>query len=412
MNAEGEERVLEMENSVESTSSLDSERRQSSEACCSAADARLNEETAAPMESVLLSETSCHVEENSSSKETTKPAFAMGDHVYQWCSFAGIPAVFQHHAIVLDATFCQQTQQWMLQIADFSNLEMSAESDDRNNPMLSSSKPPTKKSLMGSHPAGKGGCIRTYEVPADSSTDKWHKVEYSAGWWKRHTWRTGTCTAAECDAPGLVRARVQFLINRADLLPPYSAVGSNCECVAVWCKTGTWATLQATSWLSLTAAGQAKSAVTAATAVAGTQVTVPAAGLWGWLGYTTHVSLAATQPYLIPAIAAYGVVTAGGPALWLLRAKKHWASTTEKLNTSFWDDAVNHPDVFVECITHWSSQHEPTDGGPRDLPTVTQSENEAIQTPSPSGDAGDDVSALSSPSVAPTSPLIDVDAFS
>ena len=320
--------------------------------------------------------------------------FQMGDHVYQWCSLAGIPAVYQHHGIVMDVYYSENSNstknngqdeaeegQWMLTIADFSNWNDDDDDDDENNELprddgtLTSSalsvrrnhrpRPQRPKSLFGKsgrssknggHPPHSGGCLRTYDCPAS----EWTKCVYEAGWWQRHWHRSGTCTAVSSDAPGLVRARVQFLIDHGEArLPAYHAVRSNCECVAVWCKTGTWATLQASSLIALTVAGQMKSAVTVAGAVAGAQVTVPAAGAWGWLGYTTHVSLASTQPYLLPAIAAYGVVTAGGPALWLARVRQQWKELTVQLNTAFWEHAVAHPDVFVECITHWSTQYEP-----------------------------------------------------
>jgi hypothetical protein len=271
--------------------------------------------------------------------------------------------VYQHHGIVMDVYWRDDDDddsggQWMLKIADFSNWEQEG-------------RPTRKKSFFGSN-CKSGGCIRSYDCPAidPDRENQWYKVEYEAGWWKRHWHRSGTCTAVQSDAPGLVRARVQFLLEHADILPKYNAVQSNCECVAVWCKTGTWATLQASSWLAVTAAGQAKSAFTVAGAVAGTQVTVPAAGAWGWLGYTTHVSLVSTQPYLLPAIVTYGVITAGAPAIWLARAKNYWKELTVTLNTAFWEHAVDHPEVFVECITHWSSQYEPTTSEATELVAV------------------------------------------
>jgi hypothetical protein len=282
------------------------------------------------------------------------PPFEMGDHVYSWRSLAMIPAVFQHHGIVLDVWQnsstneendtgdCQTTPpSWTLQIADFGNNETTFGWKKKHGP-----------------PCG----LRVYESPARD----WHRVVYGArGFWPR---RAGTSTAARCDAPGLVRARVQFLVEASSsrptqpqpvLLPAYHVVHANCECVAVWCKTGTWGTVQATSWLAMAAAGQAKSAVTVAGMAASTQVTVPAAGLWGWLGYTTHVSLLSTQPYLVPAIAAYGIVTVGVPMIMLMRSKQKWKERTIALNEAFWDAAVEHADVFVECITNWSSQYEP-----------------------------------------------------
>jgi hypothetical protein len=66
-----------------------------------------------------------------------------------------------------------------------------------------------------------------------------------------------------------------------------------------------------------------------------------------------------TQPYLLPAIIGYGVVTVAVPTLWLLHAKNHAKLTTEKLNKSFWEQAIDQPEIFVECITNWSALYEP-----------------------------------------------------
>jgi hypothetical protein len=312
-------------------------------------------------------------EEKQKQQETNECEFQIGDHVYQWCSLALIPAAYQHHGIVMDVFYDPQQQQWMLRIADFSNWKEEEEeeenepeasvwhehsnptndlSHDANNPPP----PSRKKSFLRSNCSS---CIRTYVSSAAVGKDRWYKVQYQAGWWKRHLYRSGTCTAVQCDAPGIVRARVQFLIDHPELLPKYNVFSDNCECVAVWCKTGTWATLQASSWLSVTAAGQAKSAVTVAGAVSAMQVSVPAAGAWGWLGYTQTVPLVSTQPLLLPAIAVYGVVTAGAPAIVLARAKHHWQEITTSLNTAFWEHAVANPTAFAECITEWSVKYEP-----------------------------------------------------
>jgi hypothetical protein len=306
--------------------------------------------------------------------------FQMGDHVYKWCSFALIPAVFQHHGIVmnvywqdnnseaaasLDSTKEQTRRgEWMMTIADFSNSSAPSVDDTtgiatkESDQSLQSYSKSSKRLVHGP----KNGIFRTYQAPCSSPTEQWHKVVYQASWFQRHVRRSGTCTAVASDPPGLVRARVQFLQDHgAALLPPYHTVSANCECAAVWCKTGAWATLQAINFLALTAAGQTKSAVMVASAAAAQQVTVPAAGLWGWLGYTTHVSLVSTQPYLLPAIAAYGVVTAGAPALWLLQAKRQGKQVTTELNTAFWKQAMDYPDPFVESLIRWSALHEPSD---------------------------------------------------
>lgn len=332
--------------------------------------------------------------ENDTTARPLRPDFQMGDHVYQWCSFWGIPAVFCHHGIVLDAAprFDTLTNQWRIRVVDFSNgqpvpsPDEHLPNDDNDDDALENVDQPhhenndekVKKdessfALANDFPhdnaqpttttpinppsrcSSSNSSIRVYETnPAD-----WHKVTYEASAW-RHSWaRSGTSTRCKADPAGLVRARVQFLLDHgAALVPSYHAVRSNSECVAVWCKTGTWATLQATSWLSAMAAGQVKSTATLVGAAASTQVTVPSAGLWGWMGYTTQVSLLTTQPWLVPALAGYGLVTIGGPALWLVLAQRHWKKLTQTLNTAFWEAAVNQPEVFCEHLMQWSTEEE------------------------------------------------------
>ena len=208
--------------------------------------------------------------------------------------------------------------------------------------------------------------MRIYTSPAS----QWQKVKYEANFWQRHFYRAGTATSAQANPVGLVRSRVQFLCDcssaandddnddKANVLPPYHAIHANGECVAVWCRTGTWATLQVTSWLVAAAACLVKSTVTLSSATAATQVTVPAAGLWGWLGYTTQVSLLSTQPWILPALAAYGTMTIGGPALWLALSQRKARQITEQLNNAFWEAAIERPEIFVEAILQWSTSNE------------------------------------------------------
>lgn len=259
--------------------------------------------------------------------------FQLGDHVYKWCSFAGIPRSFQHHGIVT------QIDGDSLLIADFNNiLRGSSGSSDRGT-----------KNLVFQRRKG------SMQIRERESAHQWRKVEYSASWWKRNLWRSGTCTAVASDPPGLVLARVSFLLDHADeKLPDYHFLKANCECVAVWCKTGAWATLQASTFLHAYAAGQVKSAATLTMYASSQTVAVPSAGMWGYFGFTTKVSLLAAQPYLLPAIAGYGLVTVGGPVWILSRCKKAWSQTTQQLTNDFWENAIDHPEIFVECITEWS----------------------------------------------------------
>jgi hypothetical protein len=253
----------------------------------------------------------------------------IGDHLYKWCPFAGIPGLLQHHGIIIEM------KEETIIIADCNAM---IRREDSRYCTLRIRK--TKK-----------GRIRILE---NDNNREWRKVVYNASWWKRSIGRSGTCTATPSDPPGLVLSRVTFLIAHVETLPPFHFLKANCECVAVWCKTGQWATLQTSSFLNVTAAGQAKSTTSLAVYAASQQVTVPTSGFWGYLGYTTKVSLFSMQPYLLPVIAGYGVVTVGGPMWMLYKCKKFWHATTLRLQHEFWESAIDRPDEFATSITEWS----------------------------------------------------------
>ena len=220
--------------------------------------------------------------------ELESPELEIGDHVYQWRSLLGVPYIFQHHGIVMDIIKDEKGEPVRLTIADFSNVETkgtekkdkSLVGGNRNN--VESSKGSSQNSeddLIIKDPSQNAeteisntatqtrssrlfssrrvsldleqeGLVRTY-----TDTDKWHKVHYQSGFWKRQLNRSGTVTSAKSDPVGLVLARVNFIMQHPDKLPDYHVLHANCECVAFWCKTGNWSTLQASSFLELTAAG-------------------------------------------------------------------------------------------------------------------------------------------------------------
>jgi hypothetical protein len=295
----------------------------------------------------------------------------IGDHVYQWRSFAGLPGVFQHHGIVMDIGR-DQNGEMELSIADFSCLLRAPSSVATKEKLEQVSgdnatiRPAHSIDMLTGNADNKmpfslhpHGILRVYN--SSSKDPIWHKVVYRASFWKTSLWRSGTCTTTASDPPAKVLARAYFLLENPHVLPSYHVFRSNCECVSLWCKTGSWSTLQASSLLSLTAAGQLKSTATIAAYAASqtTTVTTPAAGLWGYLGYTTttQVSLLSTQPHLVPILAAYGVVTAGCPAIVLWQARRFWDKTTERLNEEFWKHACKDPDFFAESLYHWSERH-------------------------------------------------------
>eukprot|EP00934_Nitzschia_sp_Nitz4_P005035 Nitzschia sp. Nitz4//scaffold331_size19140//4239//5297//NITZ4_008732-RA/size19140-processed-gene-0.32-mRNA-1//1//CDS//3329548176//5025//frame0 len=328
--------------------------------------------------------------EDSGVTETSRPAVLgasvqVGDHVYQWRSFMGIPGVFQHHGIVMDVQrrMCpigdnvfpdECDENLVLTIADFSNVDQ-AKNPKRHRPS-SVLLPPTEGNAPESDKMDGSGEIQPDDLERTpwgftqkgifrvyTDTDKWHKVDYESKFWKRSWSRSGTCTAASSDPVGKVLARVHFIVQNPQVLPDYHVVNANCECVAVWCKTGQWMTLQASSVLGSTLAGNIKSSATlSASAAASTvSVQVPAHGVMGWFGYTTttQVSWLSLHPLVIPALAGYAVVTVGTPAAMYLVAHKQWKRTTERLESIFWEKALEDPQAFAECMYHWSDRAMP-----------------------------------------------------
>ena len=136
------------------------------------------------------------------------------------------------------------------------------------------------------------------------------------------------------DPQKIVLARVQFVLSQQELpseessLPPYHVLYSNSECLAVWCKTGKFSTLQAAVFLHSTAVGSAKST------------------------FLLTAGVVASQPYLIPVVGIYGIVAVGMPYYLLNKCKAKWKESETKLTDGFWSWADNI--VFVEAIKHWS----------------------------------------------------------
>lgn len=159
------------------------------------------------------------------------------------------------------------------------------------------------------------------------------------------------------DPTNIVLARLRYLLENPQVLPPHHILFSNSECIAVWVKTGKWSTLQASIFLQATTVGNIKNTatITATLAATTTTVTVPAAGVWGWFGFstTTQVGLLAAQPWLIPVLAGYGILAVGTPLIILRKCKEQWREATQKLTEGFWEWADS--DVYVEAIRSWSA---------------------------------------------------------
>ena len=169
---------------------------------------------------------------------SNKINFQPGDHVYMWCEATGVR--YQHHGIVLYSTDTQ------LKVADFT-------APDSGTFALPDSIA-SGSQYYGSYrlPQWHGVRITTYK-----NLNEWEKEEYE-----------------EVEDVALVLHRVKFLLSNPHLIPEYELLVSNCETVAVWCKTGSFRTHQIAG---LVDGGKRNSATMAASSVLASSILGPLA---------------------------------------------------------------------------------------------------------------------------------------
>ena len=135
----------------------------------------------------------------------------------------------------------------------------------------------------------------------------------------------------------IVLARTQYILDQQELpeseqtLPPFHILYSNSECLAVWCKTGKFSTIQAAVFLHSTAVGNAKST------------------------FLMTGAVAATQPWLIPVVGIYGAVAIGMPYLMLKKCKEKWKESELQMTDGFW--ATADAKIYVSAIVNWSNMN-------------------------------------------------------
>jgi hypothetical protein len=273
-------------------------------------------------------------------QEDTSP-FAVGDHVYMWCTIL-VVGRYQHHGIVI---YVDDDDKDVFTVAEFTQIVAPGEFSSASSSLSSSGNSEDRETT---------GRMRTVGGRIEGS--KWQKVEYESS--RENSLDTNTAISRS-DPADMVLRRVVFLLENEDLIPPYHVLRSNCECVAVWCKTGRWATLQGSTIMLLMAAGPVKSAVGMGAYAAAQTVTVPMAGVWGFFGYTSQVALSAMYPFLIPLIAAYGATVTGASMASYFRCKHFWELTSTKLNTEFWQDFV------AKSMMVHNEQHNPVIDNPK-----------------------------------------------
>jgi len=262
-----------------------------------------------------------------------------GDHIYSWRAMG----TYSHHGIVLSVTKVSVV------ILDF-YASQQAQNSNGNNSKLSVS-----------------DALRVINLNQWRNLyGKPRKVRYNAPYLQRSFYRSGTCCSLECHPNFMVLARARFLLASSptsdttdgSYIPQYHALHANSETLSVWCKTGHYSTLQVADFLHLTWAGQCKSTFTLGAFLSTQTVQIPAAGVWGYMGFTTKIGLLASQPMLLPALMGYGILTVGTPMYMLRKCHAVWNDYEDQLNDLFWSGGkkqgdVSLNDLVLECMDHY-----------------------------------------------------------
>ena len=142
----------------------------------------------------------------------------------------------------------------------------------------------------------------------------------------------------QADPKEIVLARANFVLEHMEVLPSYHVFFSNSECIAVWCKTGRWSTLQTSVWCSTNSVAAFKSSA------------------------ITTIGVAAANPLLAPVIAIGGLVWVSAPMVLLQKSQVKWEEATEKMTRLFWEWAP--PVVYVSAVENWTTvlQQKEIDG--------------------------------------------------
>lgn len=179
-----------------------------------------------------------------------------GDHIFIWQAYGINPRAYQRHAVVYSVTRKGQTHQELgdEQLSFNLNDVYNDYEDDVEVTVVSfyhfqrlhaaHGASQAAMAASGNSRGKRHGCKRELLhdfIGPDCMNRKkpLRKVRYGRTVKKGLlSQKAGVGTALKKDQPGLILARVQYLLDNQDHLPSHNALSANGECAAMWCVTG------------------------------------------------------------------------------------------------------------------------------------------------------------------------------
>jgi hypothetical protein len=253
-----------------------------------------------------------------------------GDHIFIWQGYGLNPRAYQRHAVVYSVTRKGQTEQELgdEQLSfDLNNVYSDYEDDvevtvvsfyhfQRHHAAHGAAQ--AASAVSGNSRGKRRGCKRELLhdfIGPDCMTKKkpLHKVKYGRKVKKGLlSQKAGVGTALKKDRPGLILARLQYLLDKQDHLPAHNALSANGECAAMWCVTGKWCTLQGASILAVTSVGQAGGALLAGGILSNLTILVPMVSLDLYMIYSMFPHISLVLPCVVYDSLVFGVWQDGG----------------------------------------------------------------------------------------------------
>jgi hypothetical protein len=169
----------------------------------------------------------------SSTNTNNYQQFKVGDHVFKWCSYMGVPFSYQEHGIVVAL-----------------NTTMNANANDDDEVVILNIDQPDEnfnKNNDGNNREDRRCCMTVQRLPRKEAVSTWEHVHYNQQQWHIClSQRAGTCTPESPDPTPVVLFRIQFLRENPTLLSSlvYDSHKRNGECLVTWCQTGQYKSAQ------------------------------------------------------------------------------------------------------------------------------------------------------------------------